>query len=63
MTPAPPKRIVTVTVRDDCPMIHCGDAPSYRTIRFVLTDEQSASIALRGMEQISRVIIEPEEPA
>lgn len=60
MSDSKPARIATVIIRDDNPMIHCGDTPSYRTVRFALTDEQSASIALRDMEEISRVILEQE---
>ncbi len=65
-----PSDTLTVIFRDDSPMIHCGDSPSYRTVRVKLTDEQREALALRFSftsggnhfwEDISRAIIEPEE--
>jgi|HubBroStandDraft_4_1064222.scaffolds.fasta_scaffold382929_5 hypothetical protein len=66
----PPKHpigILTVIIRDDAPMIHCGDSPSYRTLRIALTEEQINEIELRHtatvatqeyFESISRTILE-----
>lgn len=62
-----PGKTLTVVIRDDAPMIHCGDSPSYRTVRLELTEEQRAALTLRctstvGLtdhyEQISQVILE-----
>lgn len=50
---------LTVLVRDDSPMIHCGDSPAYRTIAIELTPEQMQKLNLRSYESISRCIIEP----
>ena len=73
MNGAPKDRLVpgamTVVIRDDSPMIHCGDSPSYRTVRIDLTDEQRRAIALHWTgrqgetdiyEVISKAIIETE---
>ena len=58
---------VTAIIRDDAPMIHCGDSPSYRTVVFHLTAEQERALLLHatsqsGMqvhhEQLSRLILE-----
>lgn len=65
-----PSDTLTVIFRDDSPMIHCGDSPSYRTVSVKLTDEQREALSLRFLfsnganhfwEDISRAIIEPEE--
>ena len=65
-----PSDTLTVIFRDDSPTIHCGDSPSYRTVRIKLTDEQREALALKYLfsrgnnhfwEDISRAIIEPEE--
>ena len=37
---------LTVIIRDDSPMIHCGDVPSYRRVTIDLTDEQKAKLCL-----------------
>jgi hypothetical protein len=65
MNEAPKTRLpgaaLTVVIRDDSPMIHCGDSPSYRTVSITLGDEQRQRMAFRnGNEEISRAIIEPE---
>jgi len=39
--------VLTVILRDDSPMIHCGDSPAYRSVRVDLTPEQVAAIAPR----------------
>lgn len=70
---APKDRLVpgamTVVIRDDVPMIHCGDSPSYRTVRINLTDEQRQAMALHWTgsqggtdiwEVISKAIVETE---
>jgi hypothetical protein len=60
--------VLTVVIRDDGPLVFCGDVPSYRTVRIDLTTEQEALIDLREVgvncgqaihEQISRAILEP----
>lgn len=43
-----PGKTLTVMIRDDAPMIHCNDSPSYRSVRIELTDEQRDSIGLRA---------------
>ena len=60
-------KTLTVIIRDDSPMIFCGDNSSYRSIKIGLTQEQISRIALRKIgtlegkdiyEQISRCFIE-----
>jgi hypothetical protein len=60
---------LTVIFRDDGPMIHCGDSPSYRSIQISLTPEQEQIIKPRKTymsggtqyhEEISKCFIEPE---
>jgi len=62
-----PGNQVTVVIRDDGPMIHCGDSPSYRTVRISLTPDQVNALELRctgttggndHYEEISRMILE-----
>ena len=59
---------LTVILRNDSPMIHCGDSPEYRSVQIDLTPEQVAAIAPRktgssaGVEEyesISKAFIEP----
>ena len=59
---------LTVILRNDSPMIHCGDSPEYRSVQIDLTPEQCAAIALRRTgssagvdeyESISKAFIEP----
>ena len=63
-----PGNQVTVVIRDDGPLIHCGDSPSYRTVRIELTPEQVHALELKHthshngkdfFEEISRIILEP----
>ena len=70
--PKIPGRILTVVIRDDSPMIHCGDSPAYRSVQLELTDEQLARIGLKWTyssgasdyyEEISRCFIEPSNAA
>ena len=58
---------LTVVFRNDGPMVHCGDCPSYRTATIQLTDEQIDELKCRFSystgenefyEEISRAIIE-----
>ena len=37
---------LTVVIRDDAPMVFCGDCPSYRTVVVNLTEEQSEKLKL-----------------
>lgn len=61
-----PERKVTVIIRDDSPIWHAGDSPTYRTVVFYLTAEQHALLGLRCVdpsgvgfyETISQTIIE-----
>ncbi len=58
---------ITVIIRNDAPIIFCGDSPSYRTVTFDLTEEQNKHIVLAHVgtnagceikEEISRCILE-----
>lgn len=58
---------LTVVIRDDSPMFHCGDCPSYRTVVLQLTDEQISALKLMESsrsgetiyyESISRAVLE-----
>lgn len=69
--PRLPSSTATVIIRDDSPMIFCGDSPSYRSVRIALAEERRMQIKLlwRGRngatdlyEEISRVFIEPKPP-
>jgi hypothetical protein len=51
-------KIFTVIIRDDDPMIHAGDSPSYRSITLRLTDDQLDTLKLKSNEQISKCFIE-----
>ena len=69
-----PKKIsgtLTFVIRDDAPMIHCNDSPSYRTVTIRMTDEQVACEPLYctsqtgtnlSYEQVSKIILEPPKP-
>ena len=35
-----PSRKLHVTIRDDAPMVFCGDSPSYRSVEIELTQKQ-----------------------
>lgn len=37
---------LTVIIRDDSPMWHCDDCPSYRVVTLELTDEQRRLLTL-----------------
>jgi hypothetical protein len=51
--------ILTVIIRNDGPMIHCGDSPSYRSIKIALTAEQHEQFKhIDKLEQISKCFIE-----
>lgn len=59
---------LTVAIRDDSPVIFCGDSPSYRLVEIELTDEQASKIVLRDTgcgsgkmvrEEISRCYLSP----
>ena len=58
---------LTVIIRDDSPMLHAGDVPTFRTVVLTLTPEQDAALALRVVakssvgeirEQISDYVLE-----
>jgi len=77
MIPKPTPRIypfdtLTVVIRDDAPMLHAGDSPSYRSVRIALTDEQIGKIKLAWShssggnhyyEQVSKCFLESEAKA
>ena len=63
--------VLTVILRYDIPMIHCGYSPAYRIVRVDLTPEQVAAIAPRKTgstgrqeeyESISKAFIEQKNP-
>lgn len=63
---------LTVIIRNDGPMMLCGDSPSYRSVRVELTEEQQQKIARRRIgtqgdkalyEAISHCFIEDEDNA
>ncbi len=62
-------RILTVILRNDGPLIHCNDSPSYRSVQIELTDEQWEKISPKRLgtldgkpfyECLSKCFIEPE---
>jgi hypothetical protein len=62
-----PGNQVTVIIRNDAPLIHCVDSPSFRTVRIALTPEQvnalelewvSTSNGIDHYEEISKMILE-----
>ena len=62
---------LTVIFRNDSPMIHCGDCPSYRSAQIELTPEQCAVLEVQQtstscgkavFEKISQCFIEPKDP-
>lgn len=64
-----PGKVLTVIIRDDSPMIHCQDAPKFRSVRVILTDDQVNLITLGCTgttggtpiyEVVSKCFIEPE---
>lgn len=66
-----PGSTLTVIIRNDGPVIHCGDSPSYRSVQIQLTDAQRRQLALGWAgrsaghdhwEAVSQCFIEPETP-
>lgn len=64
--------ILTVILRNDGPMIFCGDSPSHRSVQINLTHEQCEAIKPRHVgtdcgrevyEAISMAFIEPNASA
>lgn len=62
-----PGNVLTVIIRDDAPLVNCGDSPAYRSVQVELTPEQQEKLALRHTfaqgaiwfaEDVSRCIIE-----
>ena len=58
---------LTVIIRNDAPMVLCGDSPSYRTVVIDLTKKQKQQLELRETyrsgkiqyyEDISKAILE-----
>lgn len=67
---APPSRL-TVILRNDAPMIHCGDSPSYRSVTLDLTPEQVNRLLCRYVgssggvdlyEEVSKCFLEDPTP-
>ena len=67
-----PGNVLTVVIRNEAPLIHCNDCPSYRSVQIELTEDQVDAIALRPThqsgrdkyyEEISRCFIEPAQDA
>lgn len=65
-----PGPVLTVVLRDDSPLIHCNDSPSFRSRRITLTDEQRNHLALECTgtaggaplyEVVSKCFIEPDD--
>lgn len=65
-----PCRVLTVVIRDDAPLVHCGDSPAFRSVAIEFTDEQidrlkmSYSHSHQGKhfyEEVSKCFIEPVE--
>lgn len=52
---------LTVIIRDNDPLFHYGDTPSYRSLGINLTPDQEALIMLRKGEEISKCFLEPNE--
>ncbi len=53
-----PNNKLTAIIRNDGPLIHCGDTPSYRSVHIELTPEQVQLMEMYYYEEISRVFIE-----
>lgn len=66
-----PNDTLTFVIRNDAPMIHAGDCPTYRSVQIKLTSEQRLALSLqhtdtgsggiKNYEVISRCFIEPEK--
>ena len=63
-----PENTLTVVIRDDSPMIFSQDAPSYRSVKITLTEEQRRDMYLECTgsqgstpiyEVVSKCFIEP----
>ena len=64
-----PPEVLTVVIRNDGPLAVCGSAPTYRSVRVCLTQEQREKLTLRythtsggrqHFESIAQCFIEPE---
>ena len=61
----PKERFLTVIIRDDSPLINCGDTPTYRSVTVELTLDQRDKIRVRSRsgqpyEYISKCFLEEE---
>lgn len=61
---------LVVIIRNDSPMIHCGDSPSYRSVTVRLTDAQCSQLARKWtghsfgtdeFEEFSKAFLQVEE--
>ncbi len=66
--PIYPIGVLTVVIRDDAPMTHCGDSPTYRSVAIDLTPDQVSKIKLFPTsssggnvfhENVSKCFLEP----
>ena len=67
--PKYPPKTLRVVIRDDGPMVFCGDSPTFRSVAIQLTDEQRRQVELRCVgrncdndiyESVSRVFFDEE---
>jgi hypothetical protein len=67
--PLLPPRTIRVIIRDDSPLVFCGDTPAFRSVAIELTDEQMQACRLMWVgkncgrdvyESISRCFFELE---
>jgi len=55
-------RILRIIIRDDAPLIHANDSPSFRSTFIELDQRDIDRLNLGKLEEISRCFIEPEAP-
>lgn len=67
-----PGHTLTVVLRNDAPLIHCNDSPSFRSVRVELTPEQIQALQLQWThgsgnadfyENVSKCFIESDTAA
>jgi hypothetical protein len=52
MKSKPPGTHLTFIIRDDAPMIHCGDSPSYRRVTIGLYADQVKQIMVNATSKL-----------
>ena len=64
-----PPKTIRVIIRDDSPLVFCGDTPKYRSVAIELTDEQLQACKLLWVgtdcgrelhESVSRCFFDPD---